>query len=252
MLQQTQVARVVPRYEAFLTRFPSAAACAAAPAGEVLRLWSGLGYNSRALNLHRAAVACVQHHGGQLPLALDTLRELPGVGPYTARAVMAFAHERDVGVVDTNAARVLARLAGRRLRLKEAQQAADALVPGGAGWAWNQAMLDLGANVCTKRAPACGACPLRPHCGWAGAGHAPPDPATGSAATGRRQSRFAGSDRQGRGRLVESLRAGPVAPADLPQVMGWAADPVRARRVAAALVADGLAVQGPDGALRLP
>ncbi len=252
MLQQTQVSRVVPKYQAFLDRFPTPAACAAAPAGEVVRLWAGLGYNSRALNLHRAAAACVEHHGGLLPHTLDELRALPGVGAYTARAVLAFAYGRDVGVLDTNAARVLARLAGRPLRPKEAQQAADDLVPGGDGWAWNQAVLDLGATVCTKRTPACGACPLRPHCAWHGPGSEQPDPAEGSAATTRRQSRFAGSDRQGRGRLVEAMRAGPVAPADVPRLMGWPTEPGRANRVAATLVVDGLAVQAPDGSLHLP
>ncbi len=159
MLQQTQVARVVPRYEAFVARFGRPTDCASADVGEVVRLWAGLGYNRRAVNLHRAAVMIVDEFGGTLPDDLAGLMSLPGVGPYTARAVLAFAYERDVGVVDTNAARVLSRLAGRRLGRAEVQARADAAVPPGQGWAWNQAILDLGATICTSRTPSCPACP---------------------------------------------------------------------------------------------
>jgi A/G-specific adenine glycosylase len=142
MLQQTQVARVIPRYEAFLHRFPTPAACAAAPAADVIRLWAGLGYNRRALHLHAAASAA----GGRLPDTLDALLRLPGVGAYTARAVLAFAHERDVAVLDANALRALSRALGRPVD----QATADALVPPGRGWAWNQAVLDL-APRCAAR-----------------------------------------------------------------------------------------------------
>lgn len=241
MLQQTQVARVVPRYEAFLARFPTPAATAAAPVADVLRAWAGLGYNRRALNLHRAAVAVVDRHGGVIPATLVELVALPGVGRYTARAVLAFAYEADVGVVEVNSARVLARAgAGRPLRVAEAQALADALVPAGGGWAWNQAMLDLGATVCTKSAPRCHVCPLAACCAWAVAGG--PDPAVGSAGAGSRQSTFAGSDRQGRGRLMDALRLGPVPWAGVAAAAGWPDDPQRAQRVAETLVADGLAV----------
>jgi A/G-specific adenine glycosylase len=252
MLQQTQVARVVPKYEAFLERFPTPAACAAAPAGDVVRQWEGLGYNRRALNLHRAAQACVEHHGGALPATLDGLLALPGIGPYTARAVLAFSAGADVGVLDTNAARVTARIAGRRLGAAEAQARADAAVPAGQGWAWNQAVLDLGATVCTKRVVRCDACPLAPHCAWHLAGHPEPDPAEGSAGTSGRQSAFAGSDRQGRGRLVAALRAAPVPSERLAATMGWPDDPRRAERVAATLIVDGLAVVDGDGGFALP
>src|SRR4051794_25211743 len=143
MLQQTQVARVVPRYEAFLVEFPTPEACAARPVGDVVTAWAGLGYNRRAVNLHRTATLVVAEHEGRLPIDLDLLLRLPGIGPYTARAVLAFAAERDVGVVDTNAARVLARSVGHRLSPGEVQDAADAAVPAGCGWAWNQAVLDL-------------------------------------------------------------------------------------------------------------
>jgi A/G-specific adenine glycosylase len=252
MLQQTQVPRVVPRYEAFLAAFPTPAACAAAPVGDVVVAWEGLGYNRRAVNLHRAAVAAVERHGGRVPADLDALLALPGVGPYTARAVLAFAYERDVGVVDVNAARVLARaVAGRPLDGAGAQALADAQVPEGQGWAWNQAVLDLGATTCTARRPRCAACPVRATCRWARAGRPEPDPAGRSFGTTRPQRPFDGSDRQGRGRLVAALRRAPVPWASLAATAGWPGDPDRAARVAEALVAEGLAtVDG--GCLALP
>lgn len=253
MLQQTQVARVLPRYAEFLERWPTPAACAAAPVGDVVGAWAGLGYNRRAVNLHRCAVAVVTDHDGELPADLPGLLALPGIGPYTARAVLAFAHERDdVGVLDTNAARVLARWAGRSLRPKEAQVAADRAVAPGEGWAWNQAMLDLGATTCRPRSPRCGECPVQGWCAWAGDGWPEPDPAVGSAGVSGGQPRFEGSDRQGRGRLVDALRAGPVAAADLAEAMGWPDDPDRAARVAMTLVADGLAAVDDRGGYRLP
>lgn len=253
MLQQTQVARVLPKYEAFLRRWPTPAACAAAPLGEVVTAWAGLGYNRRAVNLHRCAQQVVADHGGVLPDDLDALLGLPGIGPYTARAVLAFAFESDeVGVLDTNAARVLARWAGRALKPKEARDRADAAVAPAAGWAWNQAMLDLGATVCTPRAPGCDGCPVAAWCAWEQLGRPDPDPAVGSAGVSTGQSRFDGSDRQGRGRLVDALRSGPVARPDLAAVMGWPTDPARADRVAATVVADHLAVVDAAGTYRLP
>jgi A/G-specific adenine glycosylase len=252
MLQQTQVPRVVERWGAFLERFPTVASCASAPAGDVVRAWQGLGYNRRALNLHRCAAAVVAQHGGALPDDLHALLALPGIGPYTARAVLVFAFEHDLGLVDTNAGRFLARAgAGRALAPREAQPLADSLVPPDRGWAWGQAVFDLGAQVCTKRAPACGDCPIVEHCAWAHAGWPDPDPIGGSAGISTPQSTFAGSDRQGRGRLVDALRAAPVAVADLPAVMGWPDDPARATRVAATLLADGLAVHE-AGEYRIP
>ena len=244
MLQQTQVARVVPRYEAFLARFPTVVACADAPAADVIRLWAGLGYNRRALHLHAAAVAARERHGGRLPDTLDALLGLPGVGAYTARAVLAFAFERDVAVLDANALRALSRALGRLVD----QPAADALVPARRGWAWNQAVLDLGATVCRAR-PGCAACPLAAAgaCAWHRAGRPDPDPWP----RGPRQARFEGSDRQGRGRLVAALRSGPLAWTAVPAAAGWPDDPGRARRVAAALVAEGLA-RGDGSWLRLP
>ncbi len=253
MLQQTQVARVLPRYEAFLDRWPTPAACAEASPGEVVSAWAGLGYNRRAVLLHRCAGVVAAAHQGVLPEDLVELLTLPGVGPYTARAVLAFAHERDgVGVLDTNAARVLARWTGRPLRRAEAQALADALVPAGSAWAWNQAMLDLGATICRARTPRCDACPVAADCAWREAGNPEPDPAIGSAGVSVGQSRFLGSDRQGRGRLVDAVRAGPVAAPELAVAMGWPDDPARARRVAATVVADRLAHVDHEGTHTLP
>jgi A/G-specific adenine glycosylase len=246
MAQQTQVDRVVPKYHAFLERFPTAAACAAAPVADVIRMWDGLGYNRRAVNLHRCAMAVVAEHDGLLPHDLAALQRLPGIGPYTARAVLAFAYERDVGALDTNVGRVLARWSGRRLARVDAQAIADAAVPAGEGWAWNQALMDLAVAVCTRRRPRCSSCPVAASCAWAAAEWPDPDPADGSAGVSAGQSRFDGSDREGRGRLVAALRAGPVSRASLAYVMGWPDDPVRAELVAATVVVDGLAVEAGD------
>jgi A/G-specific adenine glycosylase len=253
LAQQTQLSRVVPAYHRFLTAFPTPDACAAAPLGDVLRAWEGMGYNRRAKHLHAAARAVVDRHGGSVPDDLGQLLALPGVGPYTARAVLAFAFERDVGVVDTNAGRVIARsVAGRPVRPGEAQALVDTMVPPGAGWSFGQALLDLGATVCTSRDPRCAACPVRRRCRWAASGRVLPDPARGSAGVSVAQTRFAGSDRQGRGRLVDAMRAAPVAAGDVAEAAGWPDDPVRAHRVAEGLVDEGLAVRDASGGLRLP
>jgi A/G-specific adenine glycosylase len=252
MAQQTGVDRVVPAYHAFLDRFPDPARCAAAPRAEVLRQWAGMGYNRRAVNLHRCAETLVEEHGGRVPADLAALLALPGIGPYTARAILVFAFEQPVGVVDTNVGRVLARRAGRALTTREAQALADAQVPtGGQAWLWNQALMELGARVCGRRQPDCIRCPLRTGCRWCAAGLAGPDPATGSAGVSGGQSRFEGSDRQGRGRLVDALRTAPVAVPDLATVMGWPGDALRAERVAYSVVSDGLAVRE-GNLLRLP
>ena len=262
MLQQTQAARVVEPYRRFVDRFPTPGACAAAGTAEVVRAWSGLGYNRRAVNLHRASSVIVERHGGRVPDDLAALRTLPGVGEYTARAVLVFAHERDVGVVDTNVARLLARaVAGAPLDRSGAQALADRLVPRGRGWAFNQALFDLGARHCTARRPDCPGCPLRRRCRWAAAARAgrpasgpaqpPVDPALRTAGTSRPQARFEGSDRQGRGRMVEALRTGPVTARDLARVAGWDGDPGRSRLAAEALVSEGLARWLADGRLAL-
>jgi A/G-specific adenine glycosylase len=252
MCQQTQADRAAARFGPFMERFPTPQAAADAGVAAVVDAWAGLGYNRRAVALWRAAVACVSDHGGVVPLDLSALLALPGVGPYTARAVLAFAGGHDVGVVDTNVGRILARVAGRRLTPAEAQAAADASVPPGKGWEWNQAMLDVGAGVCTARQPRCGTCPLRRWCAWQGDPDRP-DPAKGSAGVSGPQAPFDGSDRQGRGRLVDALRTtGSVSRDELAAVAGWPGEQDRATRVAASLIADGLAESDGGGGLRRP
>jgi A/G-specific adenine glycosylase len=246
MLQQTQVDRVVPYYARFLSAFPTPSACAGARPADVVRLWSGLGYNRRALHLHRAAVLVTRDHGGRVPRDAVALRALPGVGTYTARAVRAFAFGEDVAAADTNGVRVLARcVAGAPLTVAGAMALGDRLVPAGGAWEFNQAMFDLGATVCTASSPDCGRCPLRRQCRWRGPGRtgradAGPDPWR-AGPTARRQSRFAGSDRQGRGRLLHALRAGAVRRDAVAAACGWPDDAARAARVAAALVDEGFA-----------
>ncbi|PIE31545.1 MAG: A/G-specific adenine glycosylase [Ilumatobacter coccineus] len=243
MAQQTQVERVIPAWHAFLAAYPMPLACARAPLADVLRLWQGLGYPRRARNLHRAAG---QIGSGPVPDSLDELLDLPGIGPYTARAVLAFAFERDVAVVDTNIARVYARIGGERLSARQAQATADRYLPAGRSWEWNQCLMDLGARLCRARSPRCVECPVADRCTWNLDGG--DDPAHGSAGVSGRQSRFEGSDRQARGRLLAAAADGPVADTALVEVMGR--DHAIAQRLVADLVAEGL-VEFHDGAYRL-
>ena len=170
MLQQTQVERVLPKYEEFLDRYPTVRALAGAPIDEVRRLWYPLGYNVRPLRLHAIACEAVARYGGRLPDTADALRALPGVGRYTAGAVLAFAHGRDVAVLDTNVRRVLGRvfLGPRRLRRLRGEKAlgelAASLVPRGRGYDFNQALMDFGATWCTARRPRCARCSMRSIC----------------------------------------------------------------------------------------
>ena len=249
MLQQTGVHRVLPKWEAFVAEFPRADECARAPLGDVLRLWQGLGYPRRARNLHEAAKAIVSEHGGVVPSSLEGLLGLPGVGPYTARAVLAFAFEADAAVVDTNIARVLARYHGRTLKAREAQTLADAWVPSGEAWLWNQALMDLGATVCRPR-PMCEVCPVAFTCAWRGGGAGDgDDPSVGSAGVSVSQPRFEGSDRQARGRLMKALSELPVSVAAVSVVMDRPADVTS--RLVDDLLREGLIVRDGDE-LRLP
>jgi len=170
MLQQTRVAAVIPYYEKFLERFPDVRALASAPQEEVLRLWSGLGYYTRARNLQRAAREIVERHGGEFPRNLEDALALPGIGRYSAAAILSIAYEEPLAVLDGNVARVLARIEAIRgdpresARWKRLQQAADALLDGRAPGAWNQTVMELGATVCTPRAPVCLLCPAAKWC----------------------------------------------------------------------------------------
>jgi A/G-specific adenine glycosylase len=170
MLQQTQVERVIPKYHAFLERFPTLQALAEAPVSEVIRAWAELGYNRRALNLQRAARVVVEQHGGEMPQTIAELRKLPGIGPYTAGAIACFAFEQDVGFADTNIRRVLHRvLFGAEYpqlsaKTGEIERIASDNVPDDEGYDWNQALIELGALVCKARSADCEACPLAPWC----------------------------------------------------------------------------------------
>jgi A/G-specific adenine glycosylase len=250
MLQQTQVARVLEPYAAWLERWPTPAALAAAPAGEAVRMWGRLGYPRRALRLHAAAVAVVERHGGQLPLTVPDLLALPGVGDYTARAVAAFAHRQRVPVVDTNVRRVVARavegVADAAVRRSDLALVESLLpVEPEAAATASVAFMELGALVCTARSPRCGACPVVGRCRWVAAGRPALDQPL------KRAQSWAGSDRQVRGRLLAVLREapGPVPPELLAAAWGEA---VQCARALDALVADGLVDPLPDGRYALP
>jgi A/G-specific adenine glycosylase len=252
MLQQTPVARVLPEYLAWMERWPTPSALADAAAGEAVRMWGKLGYPRRALRLHACAVAIVSRHGGEVPAALDALLVLPGVGEYTARAVASFAFRQRHPVVDTNVRRVVARAvlgngdAGPPSTTRDLA-ALEPLVPKAPERAarFAVATMELGALICTARAPQCGICPLRSQCAWLEAGSPPYD------GPRRAGQRFEGTDRQVRGRLLDVLRASdsPVTEAALDAC--WA-ESVQRNRALDALIADGLIDPLPDGTYALP
>ncbi len=204
MAQQTQISRVVEKWGPFIAAFPTVHALAAATPADVLRAWQGLGYNRRALNLWRAARAIVEQHGGRVPDDVAALERLPGVGPYTARAVAAIAFGRPVGAVDTNVRRVLGRVAGGADGLAEAalQVFADSIVPPDRPADWTHALMDVGATFCRPRRPDCAACPARSRCRYAAT---PPDLAP-SAKRRPPAHRFETTSRWLRGRILEQLR----------------------------------------------
>jgi A/G-specific adenine glycosylase len=252
MLQQTPVARVLPVYDAWLTRWPTAAALAAEPPGEAVRAWGRLGYPRRALNLHASARAVVARHDGEVPAAYDALRALPGVGGYTAAAVASFAYGQRHAVLDTNVRRVLARLVTGAEFPPKAQTAAEvrlaeSLLPEAPSVAarWSVAVMELGALVCTARAPRCADCPVAQSCAWRLAGKPAHD------GPPRRGQTYAGTDRQCRGRLLAVLRhsSGPVDKAALDDV--WD-EPLQRERALAALIEDGLVDPLDDGRYALP
>ena len=251
MLQQTPVARVLPVYAAWLARWPTPASLAASPAGDAVRAWGRLGYPRRAIRLHATARALVDRHGGEVPSSADALRELPGIGSYTAAAVASFAFGQRHAVLDTNVRRVLARLvSGRELPSQNPSVAerrlAESMLPEPPAVAarWSVAVMELGALVCTAVRPQCVRCPVAARCAWRGAGH----PADGGP---RRSQKYEGTDRQCRGRLLAVLRdcAGPVPGSQLEAA--WA-DQLQRLRALDGLVADGLVDPLPDGRFALP
>lgn len=251
MLQQTPVSRVLGAWTEWMARWPTPAALAADPAAEAIRAWGRLGYPRRALRLHACAAAMVAYHDGQVPADLDDLLRLPGVGTYTARAVAAFAFGQRHPVVDTNVRRFVARAIGGRADAGEATSAADlaateALLPVEPALAAraSAAFMEIGAVICTARAPRCVDCPVWTLCAWRAADEPLPTGPT------RRPQTYAGTHRQIRGNLLAVLRDAdaPVTRANLDLV--W---PDRARReiALASLVADGLAVELPEGLFAL-
>ena len=247
MLQQTQAARVANRFPRFLERFPDVVVLADAQVGDVIAEWQGLGYNRRAVALHRTAVVVRDLHGGAIPRNLPALLALPGIGPYTARAVRAFAFAERAAPVDVNVARVLSRaFAGTALTRGQAQQWADAEVTasrpaGKRPDAWGQALMDLGSRHCRARHPQCSGCPIADACAWYGVRPHAEDPAATSPLRSRPQGRFPGSDRQFRGRMLDLLRTAPVPAGQIAGRVGLAEEVERAERLARALEAEGLA-----------
>ena len=217
MLQQTQVDRVLPKYEAFIERFPDFGALAAASTADVLRMWKGLGYNSRAVRLKQIAQAVVERFGGVMPQDLETLRSLPGIGPYTVAAVRAFAFDCDDAALDTNVRRVTHRIlhgVEHPPAVTQARLDDDArnLVPKGRGHDWNSAMMDLGATICTARAPKCLICPMQPACAAAPIDPAHLEQARGNHARKRAPQEaipFEQTTRYARGRIIDRLRELP-------------------------------------------
>jgi A/G-specific adenine glycosylase len=210
MAQQTQAARAGDAWTRFMARFPTVDVLAAATPADVLRAWQGLGYNRRALNLWRAAQRIVDEYGGQVPADLADLESLPGVGPYTARAVAALAFGMPVGAVDTNVRRVLGRIvAGEAgvLGAAEIQRLADAAVPVGRARDWTHAVMDVGATLCRPRSPDCVACPARPWCRYAGdSPTATKQPVARPTAARERDLPFPTTSRWLRGRILDRLR----------------------------------------------
>ena len=259
MAQQTQASRAAAYWERFMERFPTVEALAAATPAAVLRAWQGLGYDRRALALWRTARIVVAEHDGRIPSTVAELQALPGIGPYTARAVAAIAFDTPVGAVDVNVRRVLGRIvAGDAVVLsaRALQDVADDAVPQDRPGDWTHALMDLGAMLCRPREPRCDACPARPWCRLASRATASPAPPAAPRPRTRRPPaiRFPATNRWLRGRILDRLRAAPdghwvafddaIGTHDLGQV----------RAAADAMAADGVleigSAKGADSALR--
>ncbi len=250
MLQQTPVARVAPIWLDWVARWPTPSATAAASAADVLRAWGKLGYPRRAKRLHECAVVIATEHGDQVPDDVEVLLTLPGIGAYTARAVACFAYQQGVPVVDTNVRRVVARAvhglaeAGNPSATRDLADVAALLPNDATAPVFSAALMELGATVCTARSPKCGICPLSA-CAWRSAGYPP-------ATTAPRQAqRYAGTDRQVRGRLLDVLRgsSAPVVREQLDVV--WLTDTAQRDRALDSLLVDGLVEQTADGRFAL-
>lgn len=253
MSQQTPVARVQPVWERWLERWPTPARLAADSPGEAVRMWDRLGYPRRALRVWESAAVMVERHGGEVPRDHEDLLALPGVGPYTAAAVASFAYGDPRTVVDTNIRRVLARTvtgtqhAGSSLTVAEARLAERSMPrEREEANAWNAAVMELGALVCTARAPRCGECPVAHLCAWQLAGRpaheGPP----------RRGQSWHGTDRQVRGRILQRLRESPDPVPREALATVWPEDEAKVERCLAGLLEDGLVEEGPDGRYALP
>ena len=249
MLQQTPVTRVLPAWAEWMHRWPTPADLAAESPGEAVRAWGRLGYPRRALRLHGAATAIVARHEGDVPSSYDDLRALPGVGDYTAAAVASFAFGARAAVLDTNVRRVYRRFFDGCEDMPASPTSAERAaaldrVPDEQPARYSVAVMELGALVCTSRAPACGSCPVAEGCAWLRAGRP-------SAAAPRPAQLYAGTDRHARGRLLAVLRdrTDPVTGAELD--LAWP-DARQRDRALDGLVADGLVEPLADGRFRLP
>lgn len=250
MLQQTPVSRVLPIWSDWVRRWPTPSATAAASAADVLRAWGKLGYPRRAKRLHECATVIARDHGDVVPDDVETLLTLPGIGSYTARAVACFAYRQPVPVVDTNVRRVVARAVrgvadgGSASAVRDMADVSALLPKDERAPRFSVALMELGATVCTARAPRCGLCPLT-RCGWRDTGY---PPAQGPA---RRVQTYAGTDRQVRGRLLDVLRGNdsPVTRAQLD--VAWLTDTAQRDRALFSLLADGLVTQTADGRFAL-
>jgi A/G-specific adenine glycosylase len=240
MLQQTQAVRVVPAFESFLGVYPDVRALAGASRADVLRAWGGLGYPRRAVALHEAAKTIVTDHVGAVPRDPVALRALPGIGEYTAGAIASLAFGVPVSAVDTNVRRIWARvdhgMEPDEVRARELAAAAERWLDRRRPAAWNQAVMDLGRELCRPR-PRCDACPLRPWCAFVASGR------EGRASTPSRPP-FPGSLRQVRGAVLAALRSGsPRTVGGLSTATGF--DPERVTEAVEGLSADGLATATP-------
>ena len=247
MSHQTQVERVAPIWQEWMERWPTPAAFAQAGTDEILRAWGSLGYPRRALRLKECAQVIVDEHGGEVPEDVDKLLALPGIGDYTARAVACFAYGKNVPVVDTNVRRVVARVErGEALGApgkKEIEQVA-ALLPAENGPEFSVGLMELGALVCTARAPKCEKCPVSSECAWLTAGKP-------EAEVKKRTQKFVGTDRQVRGKIMLLLRESE-SPVEQKLIDALWHDPAQLSRALFSLLEDGLAEQDEKGYFHLP